>query len=181
MWHFAGVLSLLLAINCAAAESAITQNKLQASIQELRDSIGSWNVQTDFLQADGTIANSLQGTYTFSWVVEDRVISGQSTLPSINQASAILFYVNEQKQQIEMVSVGADGRLWIMRGPLGGNQRETAPYKNAQGQMQQLRFTRFNNQKDAFESKMEYTVDGGTTWIQGNHQYFKRARNTVQE
>jgi hypothetical protein len=39
----------------------------------------------------------------------------------------------------------------------------------------QLRFTRFNVTDDRFESRMEVSTDGGSSWRPGNHQVFKRA------
>jgi hypothetical protein len=74
-----------------------------------------------------------------------------------------------------MVAVGPDGRLWIMTGPLGGDTRYSQEYEDSGGGTGQLRFTRYNVTEDGFESKMEYTDDGGETWKPGNHQVFRRA------
>jgi len=38
-----------------------------------------------------------------------------------------------------------------------------------------MRFTRYNVANDKFESRMEYTDDGGKSWKPGNHQSFRRA------
>ena len=148
---------------------------LQKSIEQLRGSIGRWDVTTEFLNADGSAAKTVTGSYEFSWVVPDRVVSGKSAIPELGQVSAILFYVNEKQQVIEMVSVGADGRLWVMTGELGGEVRTTPEFKTASGGAGQLRFTRYNVAADGFESKMDYTEDGGETWLPGNHQVFRRA------
>ena len=61
---------------------------------------------------------------------------------------------------IEMAAVGADGRLWIMTGPLGGEERLSQEYQTVEGGTGRLRFTRYNVSPDAFESRMEYTEDG---------------------
>ncbi len=147
---------------------------LRHSVEQLRSSIGKWNVTTEFLRDDGTVATSAEGTYEFAWVIPDRVVSGRSEIPSRSQVSAILFYVNPARRQIEMSSVGADGMLWIMTGPLGGEVRTTQEYRTATG-TGRLRFTRYNVKTDTFESRMEYTEDGGATWKPGNHQLFRRA------
>lgn len=148
---------------------------LAHSIEQLRSSIGLWNVTTELLNPDGTVAESLDGTYEFAWVVPDRVVTGKSVVTGKNQTSALLFYVSERKNIIEMLSVGADGNLWIMTGPLGGEERRTQAFKTQGGGSGQLKFTRFNVLPDSFESKMEYTEDGGATWIPGNHQVFRRS------
>lgn len=151
---------------------------LLSSVEQLRSSIGLWKVVTEFLNEDGSVAKSVTGTYDFSWVVPDRVVAGRSDIPELKQTAAILFYVNETKQYIEMVSVGGDGHLWIMTGPLGGEERLSREYKAADGGTGQLRFTRSNIAHDRFESRMEYTEDGGKTWKPGNHQIFHRAANS---
>jgi hypothetical protein len=156
-----------------AAEPA-APSPLDASVAQLRHAAGEWNVTTEFLNDDGSVGRSTSGTYRFDWVIPGRVLSGRSDIPEIQMTSALLFYVNDKTGVIEMVSVGADGALWIMTGPLGGETRETRPFKTADGGESRLRFTRYNVQPDSFESKMEYTADDGKTWLPGNHQRFVR-------
>ena len=168
-------LCLLLALpGTALTQEPADDPALEHSVEQLRSAIGRWNVVTELLADDGTVARSLAGTYEFSWVVPDRVVSGRSEIPELHQASAILFYVNAAMRQIEMVSVGGDGRLWIMSGPLGGEERLTQEFETTGGGKGRLRFTRFNVSQDAFESRMESTEDGGATWKPGNHQVFRR-------
>lgn len=168
------VLGLFTALTCADTQTGDGGAALQHSVEQLRSSIGRWDVTTEFLNTDGTAAKTVSGTYEFSWVIPDRVVSGKSEIPELKQVSAILFYVNEAKQFIEMVSVGADGNLWVMTGELGGEVRTTKEFKTASGGTGQLRFTRYNVLADSFESKMEYTEDGGESWLPGNHQVFRR-------
>lgn len=151
-------------------------NKLALSIEHLRGVAGRWSVVTKFLNEDGTVARSADGGYQFDWVVPDRVLSGRSDIPSMKMNSGILFYVNEKKMTIEMVSVGADGYLWIMTGAVGEETRYSQSFKSTDGKNNQLRFTRFNVTVDGFESRMEYTQDGGKTWLPGNHQVFTRQK-----
>ncbi len=171
---FVAIFALFIALP-APAQTPDEENALRRSVDQLRASVGLWNVTTDFLKPDGTVARSVTGTYEFTWVVPDRVVSGRSEIPELNQTSGILFYVNEARQSIEMVSVGADGNLWVMTGPLGQETRTTTPYKTASGGTGRLRFTRYNVNKDAFESRMDYTEDDGATWKPGNHQLFRRS------
>lgn len=154
--------------------SAPQNPKVSKAVEQLRHSHGNWAVKTEFLNEDGSVAKAVQGTYRFDWVVPDRVLSGHSEIPELKQKSALLFYVNEKKQTIEMTSVGADGNLWVMSGAADGESRTTQPFRGADGKETQLRFTRFNVKPDSFESKMEYTTDGGKTWSPGNHQLFRR-------
>ncbi|MEO6447043.1 MAG: hypothetical protein ABIZ91_00255 [Gemmatimonadaceae bacterium] len=157
------------------AQGADSSAQLQRGVEQLRSTVGKWNVVTEFLKPDGSVARAATGTYEFSWIVPDRVLSGRSDIPELKQTAGIRFYVNETRGVIEMVSVARDGRLWIMTGPLGEEQRHTQEYESAGGGTGQLRFTRYNVTDATFESRMEYTEDGGKSWKPGNHQMFRRA------
>jgi hypothetical protein len=164
-------LGLPLANICLAED---VDEKLIVSVTELRQSVGEWSVTTEFLAEDESVARAVEGTYSFEWIAEDRVVTGRSAIPELGMQSGILFYVNESARTIEMVSVGPDGRLWIMAGPLGGDTRYSQTYDDSGGGIGQLRFIRYNVGDDRFESRMEYTDDGGETWKRGNHQVFRR-------
>lgn len=174
------VTSLFFVTALAQAQAEADPAALQRSVEQLRNSIGLWNVTTEFLNPDGSAAKAVSGSYEFAWVIPDRVVSGKSEIAELQQVSAILFYINEKKQKIEMVSVGADGNLWIMTGELGQEVRTTEEFKTASGGTGQLRFTRYNVSADSFESRMEYTEEGGETWLPGNHQLFQRANAASQ-
>lgn len=151
-----------------------TEPPLPRAVAQLRHAIGDWDVTTSFLNLDGSVARAVKGTYHFEWVVQDRVVSGHSAIPELSQRSGLLFYVSEARSVIEMVSVGAEGQLWVMTGALGEEVRTTPPVKGADGRDVQLRFTRFAVTPDGFESRMEYSHDAGKTWQPGNHQVFVR-------
>lgn len=174
MVHSWKVIVLVALSSALVAQAPAEDQELQHSVEALRSSIGRWDVVTEFLKRDGSVARSVTGTYEFSWILADRVVSGKSAIPELKQAAGILFYINEKKRVIEMVSVGADGNLWIMTGPLGEEYRLTQEFPNRAGGTRRLRFTRFNVTPNTFESKMEYTDDGGQTWVAGNHQRFSR-------
>jgi hypothetical protein len=173
MKRLAALLSFLVFPFAEASETA--PFGFEGAVQQLRSAVGLWNVETTQYADDGAVARVACGTYRFDWVVPDRVLAGRSDIPDWQQASGILFYVNERRSTIEMVSVGADGQLWVMSGPAGGETRTTPPTPLSDGSTLQLRFTRFNVTDDRFESRMEVSTDGGGSWRRGNHQVFKRA------
>lgn len=167
---------LALAVLFVLPPCARSQPALDHSVEQLRHAVGRWDVVTDFLNPDGSVARAVTGSYEFAWVVPDRVVRGESAVPELKQRSGILFYVNAAARTIAMTSVGADGQLFVMTGPLGGETRETS-FTGPDGRRVQLRFTRSNVAPDRFESRMERSVDGGATWQPGNHQVFTRARS----
>ena len=169
------LLGLLL---CLAAPGAAAQTNPATppspGLEQLRSAIGLWDVRTQFLNPDGSIAGAFDGVYEFEWVVADRVVQGVSRIPALEQVSAILFYLRPASSEIEMVSVGRDGQLWVMTGRDGEEVRTTPDVQTADGGVMRLRFTRFNVASDRFESRMEISTDRGATWRRGNHQLFRR-------
>lgn len=173
---FALALLSLVPLSGAASEAPQASPAVQKAIEQLRHANGRWSAVTEFLNPDGTVARSAHGTYEFAWIAPDRILSGHSEIPELQLKSGILFYVIEAKSAIEMVSVGRDGNLWVMTGPADSEIRTTPVIKMSDGSTMQLRFTRYNVSPDRFESRMEYSTDGGATWKPGNHQVMTRLK-----
>ena len=172
--RYSTALLSLLAMPLAEANE-ITTAPLATAVQQLRHSVGVWEVTTTQFDDSGEVKRVGSGTYRFDWVVPDRVVSGRADMPEWKQRAGMLFYVNPERSTIEMTSVGPDGQLVVMTGPAGGETRTTAPTPLADGRKLQLRFTRFNVSANCFEARMETSYDGGASWRPGNHQMFRRA------
>ncbi|QUL38203.1 hypothetical protein [Erythrobacter sp. JK5] len=173
-FRLASALALAFTAPAYAQDEPASPEVAHASVEQLRHVIGEWEVVTTFYRDDGSEAGDFSGTYSFAWVVEDKVVQGISTIPEFAMASGILFYLRPSTQEIEMVSVGPDGQLWTMTGPMDSETRETPMVEQADGSTIKLRFTRFNVTPDRFESRMERSSDGGETWVLGNRQVFVR-------
>ncbi|MBX3703691.1 MAG: hypothetical protein KF822_07955 [Steroidobacteraceae bacterium] len=169
--------SLLLACSPLGAEAMETPaSALAEGIDQLRQTVGTWNVTTTQYRSDGTIARKVSGTWQFEWVVPDRVISGRSVIPALGEISGMLFYVNERRAALEFAQVDADGQLRVLSGGTGGELRTAGPVAAADGSSVQLRMKRFNVAADCFESRVEVSTDGGASWRPDQHQRFVRAR-----
>ena len=170
------ILALLLCLAApgTAAAQAAAPAPASVGLEQLRAVIGLWDVRTEFLNPDGSVAGAFDGTYEFEWLVPDRVVRGVSRIPALEIVSGILFYLRPATGEIEMVSVGRDGQLWVMTGRDNDEVRTTADVPTADGGVMRLRFTRFNVAADTFESRMEISTDRGTTWRRANHQKFRR-------
>jgi len=170
--------ALLALLVCLVAPAAAAQTNMvtpaNAGLEQLRSAIGLWDVRTEFLNPDGSVAGAFDGTYDFGWVVPDRVAHGVSRIPALEQVSGILFYLRPATGEIEMASVGRDGQLWVMTGRDTDEVRTTPDVPTADGGVMRLRFTRYNVAADMFESRMEISTDRGATWRRGNHQHFRR-------
>ncbi len=144
------------------------------AIEQLRHIVGHWEVETDFFGSDSEILGTYSGTYVFRWVVKDKIVSGHSQLPQLQQKNALLFFHRPETRELEMISVGLDGRPWRMIGPDDSEIRTTPNTTMPDGKQLILRFTRHSVKKDSFQSIMESSTDGGKTWQLGNRQRFRR-------
>ena len=165
--------SLLLAPPAQATEAPPPE--LSTAVQQLRQSAGRWNVTTTRYAENGAVAAVATGTWSFDWVVPDRVLSGKAVIPDWNQSAGMLFYLNERLFTLEMAQVGADGQLVVMSGPAGTEQRTTPVVALPDGRKWVQRHTRYRVSADRFESRMETSYDGGQSWKPGYHQLFVRA------
>jgi hypothetical protein len=159
----------------AAAANALNTPTLDAAVGQLRQAAGRWNVTTTRYADNGAVAAVATGTWSFDWVVPDRVLSGRSAIPDWNQSAGMLFYLNERIFTLEMAQVGADGQLVVMTGAAGTETRTTAPVVLADGRRKLQRPTRYGLSADRFEARMETSYDGGQSWKLGYHQLFVRA------
>ncbi len=162
-----------LMLSMAALFGVLQAEPPSPAVGQLRHIVGKWQVNTDFLAPDGSIRGTLPGIYEFRWVTPDRIVQGTSELKDLG-SSGILFYIQDGDKEIEMVSVGRDGRLWRMAGPSNSETRTTPNVTMPDGSTLMLRFTRYNVSPDKFESRMELSTDGGKKWVPGNHQLFRR-------
>jgi hypothetical protein len=147
---------------------------LASAVQQLRQAAGHWNVTTTRYGENGAVAGVASGTWHFDWVVQDRVLSGRAMIPDWKQSAGILFYVNERRSTLEMASVDSDGQLLVMSGPAGAEIRTTSAIALPDGRQMLQRYTRYGIASDRFESRMEKSYDGGTSWKLGHHQLFVR-------
>lgn len=148
---------------------------LESAVQQLRQAAGRWNVTTTRYAENGAVAAVATGTWTFDWIVPDRVLSGRSAIPDWNQSAGLLFYLNERLVTLEMAQVGSDGQLLVMVGPAGADSRTTEPVALPDGRRMVQRHTRYGVTADRFESRIDTSYDGGASWRPGYHQLFVRA------
>lgn len=171
----AAALSLILASPAhGQAADAVPAGQVSSGLAEFRHIVGSWDVRTEFLNPDGSVARTVRGSYEFEWAIPDAILHGIARQPELGTASALLLYLRPASGEVEMVSVDDQGVRWVMTGKDGTNVRSTEDRKMSDGSTMRLRFTRYNVEPDRFESKMEYSTDGGATWTQGNRQVFAR-------
>jgi hypothetical protein len=159
----------------AAGAAELAPPALATAVQQLRQAAGRWNVTTTRYADNGAVAAVATGTWSFDWVVPDRVLTGRSAIPDWNQSAGMLFYLNERMFTLEMAQVGADGQLIVLSGPAGAATRRSEPVALPDGRRVLQRHTRYGVTADRFEAKLETSYDGGASWKPAYHQLFVRA------
>ena len=66
-----------------AAAQALDTPRLDVAVEQLRQAAGRWNVTTTRYADNGAVAAVATGTWSFDWVVPDRVLSGRSTISGV--------------------------------------------------------------------------------------------------
>lgn len=158
-----------------AQASELAPPALDAAVEQLRQAAGRWNVTTTRYADNGAVSGVATGTWSFDWIVPDRVLSGRATIPDWSQSAGMLFYLNERLVTLEMAQVGSDGQLLVMSGTAGAATRTTAPVALPDGRRMVQRHTRYGVSADRFQAKFETSYDGGQSWKLGYHQLFVRA------
>lgn len=85
--------------------TAAADSPLERPVQELRDAVGAWSVTNVILNEDGSVAQSVQGSYTFEWVIEDRALQGRSAIPDLDRRG------DTRYTQIFETQSGGEGQL----------------------------------------------------------------------
>jgi len=158
----------------AAGAAELAPPALATAVQQLRQAAGRWNVTTTRYADNGAVAAVATGTWSFDWVVPDRVLTGRAVIPDWNQSAGMLFYLNQRMYTLEMAQVGADGQLLVMTGAAGTETRTTEEIPLPDGRHMMQRHTRFKVTPNRFEAKLETSYDGGQSWKPGMHQLFVR-------
>ena len=140
--------------------------------QRLDHIIGSWSFRTDFLDRNGGVRRSVEGTEKAVYILEDRVVE-LTTVVNGSMSKGWLFYDQAQKV-FRLTSVDARGDYWSFSGGLDAYVITSEPRRQANGRELTLRFTHQAIEENSFEAVMETSIDGGESWWTRSRQYLKR-------
>jgi hypothetical protein len=166
---------LFFACTFASAQAKFDVDAREAATELLRSSVGKWETTAEFFNPNGTVAGAFAGTTELAWLTPGKVISGKSEYPQLKLVTGLMVYINEAKGQVEMASVGGDGNLLVVSGPLGSAELRSEPVRFSDTVVGRLKFTRLNVTANSFDTRTEISDDGGKTWKMMNRQKFKRA------
>lgn len=135
---------------------------------------GKWTSKWDWLGPDGKLLGTLEGTETFSPLVDGYSQMLTNTVPSMNQTSYAMLSYNPVEQKIAFLNVGAGGDYWIMKQDPETGTMISDPHTNPDGSVTLLRFTTLRQEPNEMDIQMESSMDGGKTWTIGFKQSMTR-------
>lgn len=136
--------------------------------------IGRWLLKTDYLDRNGEVRRTVNGTEEAKYIIDKRVVELTTTIQNTNSKGWVFYNINEQK--FYLTSVDSSGDLWILSGGLDAYIITSQPKKQPNGREVTIRFTHSNIQEDSFEAVMESSIDGGQTWWTRYRQYLTREK-----
>ncbi|MDP6042642.1 MAG: hypothetical protein QGG64_29090 [Candidatus Latescibacteria bacterium] len=136
--------------------------------------IGKWHIKTDYLNPNGEVRRTVEGTEEAKYIIDKRVVELTTTVQNSYSKGWVFYNINEQK--FYLTSVDGNGDLWILSGGLDAYIITSQPKKQPNGREITIRFTHSNIQEDSFEAVMESSIDGGQTWWTRYRQYLTRQK-----
>lgn len=149
--------------------SAVAQDSDHAAEaqQRLDYLIGSWDVISDILDADGNVTETRRSFDVTEPLIGNKVLMTTSHGPDGTIRKSLRFY-DEQENTFYQIGVGAAGVVYILSGDMEQYVMTTQPRSTRDGGTIMYRFTHTNIQPHSFEATMETSADGGRTWIKVN-------------
>lgn len=144
------------------------------AVSILQDELGSWDSRWERLDADGNVTSVTEGVETFLPLNGERVHLLKTHIPAMNQTSNGLRFYNPVEKRLMLISVGADGRHFILREEVGGNVVLSDPYMSRNGSETILRFTTTSATENEKIIDHEFSTDGGKSWTLFRRQTMTR-------
>ena len=151
------------------AWSAVAQDSDHAAEaqQRLDYLIGSWDVISDILDADGNVTQTRRSLDVTEPLIGNKVLMTTSHGSDGTIRKSLRFY-DEQENTFYQIDVGAAGDVYILSGGMTEYVTTTQPRSTRRGGTIMYRFTHTNIQPDSFEATTETSRDGGRTWTKSN-------------
>lgn len=163
--------------DAAEARAALRAEQAQALLDY---EIGLWDSRWERLDAEGNVTVSFTGTEHFEWYLGDKVVQLTTRIPELDQMSKSLRFFSPREQRIVFWAVDSNSDHWTMHQDVESGIIHSLPTPTAAGGEMTLRFTTTRKTADAFDVAMDYSLDGGDSWVRGMRQYLTRAASPGQ-
>ena len=159
------VLALSLCVSAATAQSPDDNPEPlpDEARKRLVYAVGEWSVRTEFLDPDGKVRSVEESTHEAHFSIPGRLVELTSRTPSTGTGVAWLFY-NVQEGMFYLTSVDRSGDHWVMTGGLDRYVLTSRPKALEDGSTLTARLTTMNMTADAYETRMEVSLNDGASW-----------------
>ena len=139
-------------------ESQEDQRQHRATQRMGKDN-GVWDCRWEFLDPEGNIASTAEGTQAFKFVIADRVQQILINVPSMQMESVSHRFYKPDDRSIYWISVDINGDLWTFVESIDTNSAKSLPHKNADGTVTHLRFSSLRETENESDVLMESSND----------------------
>lgn len=172
-----GVVFACLAQAPALAQDAPEIDPLEEKARALFEyEMGVWRSRWERVDAEGNVVTSFEGTESFTWYLDDKVVELVTEVPEANQKSKALRFYSPREKKIVFWSVDANADHWLMSQDVETEIVQSEPHPASGGGDMIIRFTPLQKTPDSFDVVMHYSLDNGETWIKGAMQYLERVK-----
>lgn len=156
-----------LAFGSRSAAPDAKQEFLTAAEELMEDEAGEWRCRWEYLDANGDVTYSVEGTERLTPIFGSRVLEVVTEVPSLQRKSRGLKFIDPNLQQVIHVSVASDGDHWVLIHDPETHEVLSQPHRNADGTTSIIRFRPEEHDEDYRRIVMEHSNDGGKTWARG--------------
>lgn len=156
---------------------SVAQLQLEAT-EIMRKQVGTWKSRRDILDAKGNVTQTIEGTETISFAIEDRVLKVESEIPEQKTKSITLKFFKPAIGKFHFVSVDQSGVMWTFHEEVGLDDSwsdphadpHADPHVNADKTKTHLRFTTLRKTDNEIDVVMESSSDQ-KAWTKIFNQY----------
>lgn len=158
------------------AENGSTLEPKQRALAKMNQDAGVWDCRWEFLDDDGGISATAEGTQTMAFVIEDAVMQIMMDVPEMQTQSVTHRFFDPIRQKLFWISVDNSGDQWSFVEEFDGQPSYSLPHLDSDGVTTLLRFTVLRETMDEVDVVMELSTDE-KNWKPIFRQY--RVRKTV--
>lgn len=145
------------------AENGSSLEPENRALEKMKHDVGVWDCRWEFLNDEGEVSVTAEGTQAMSFVIENAVMQIIMDVPEMKIQSVTHRFFDPRRQKLFWISVDKNGEPWSFVEELDGKPSRSLPHLDSDGLTTHLRFTALRETADEVDILMERTTDE-TTW-----------------
>lgn len=127
--------------------------------------VGEWESRWDWVDETGKVVYTEKGTEKAAFLIQDRVVEMTTTIVDRPAPTKAWMFFSTAEKKFYLVSVSREGDLWTFTGGLDKFVITSLPRTMPDGRQLMIRFSHDEVSHDQLGAVMEFSYDGGETWM----------------